>query len=404
MRWPRVGRGQRGDHAAASRSDDHEVDGGIPRRHGQVPSPYEAPGAPPKVSTAVDDCYGAEVMSRSRRDGGTAMATEAATVTYPPGGLGCAEGSEPSRATDQGLPAGTGIFSADNHISLADDIFYEGFPEHMKDRAPRVVNVDGGWAIAVDGTPLLVPEFLQVLTQYDPIDGSHTGDVAARLAALDSEGVTHELAFPNSILALFGWPDREVRELCFRIYNEHIAAVQEQSGDRIFGVGLVNWWDAGGTRRTVNELKELGLKTFLMPYQPGRDEEKRPMDYASTAMDGVWKPSRRPRSPSRTTSARARRRRPTSTTRSRSGCCNRSRRSATCSPSTSSVASSIATRGCSRLVRGRDQLGPVGHPGRATHRGVVRAPHQPRGPTRPPALLGQPHVCLVHGRSARPWS
>ena len=49
------------------------------------------------------------------------------------------------------------------------------------------------------------------------------------LAALDSEGISRELAFPNSVLALFGWPDREVRELCFRIYNEHIAEVQERS-------------------------------------------------------------------------------------------------------------------------------------------------------------------------------
>ena len=72
---------------------------------------------------------------------------------------------------------------------------------------------------------------------YDPVPGSHTGDVEARLAALESEGVSKELAFPNSVLALFGWPDREVRELCFRIYNEHIAEVQERSNNRIFGVG-----------------------------------------------------------------------------------------------------------------------------------------------------------------------
>jgi predicted TIM-barrel fold metal-dependent hydrolase len=87
---------------------------------------------------------------------------------------------------------------------------------------------------------------------------------------------------------LFGWPDREVRELCFRIYNEHIAELQERSNNRIFGVGLINWWDAEGARRTVNELKALGLKTFLMPLQPGKDLEKRPIDYASPTMEGVW--------------------------------------------------------------------------------------------------------------------
>ena len=210
------------------------------------------------------------------------------TLTYPPEGLGAPKDRRPGPLVDAGLPAGTEVVSADDHISLADDIFYERFPASMKDRAPRVVNVDGGWVVAADEKPILVREFIQVLTQYDPVPGSHTGDVDARLAALDSEGIDRELAFPNSVLAVFAWPDREVRELCFRIYNEHIAEVQERSGGRIMGVGLINWWDAEGTRSTLDELKALGLRTFLLPLSPGKDEAKRPIDYASTAMDAVW--------------------------------------------------------------------------------------------------------------------
>jgi predicted TIM-barrel fold metal-dependent hydrolase len=202
--------------------------------------------------------------------------------------VGAPKDRQPPPLVDVGLPAGTEVISADDHISLADDIFHERFPESMKDRAPRVMNVDGAWVVAADGQAAMVREFVQVLTQYDPVPGSHSGDVDARLAALDSEGIAKELAFPNSVLALFGWPDREVRELCFRIYNEHIAEVQERSGNRILGVGLINWWDPDGARRTVTELKALGLRTFLMPLFPGKDVEKRPIDFSSTAMDGVW--------------------------------------------------------------------------------------------------------------------
>jgi len=216
------------------------------------------------------------------------MSASSRTVTYPPEGVGAPKDRQPAAVADVGLPPGTEVFSADDHISLADDIFYEQLPENMKERAPRVMNVDGGWVIGFDGKSVLVPEFIEVLTQYDPLAGSHTGDVDARLAALDSEGISKELAFPNSILALFGWPDREVRELCFRIYNEHIASVQERSKGRILGVGLINWWDADGATRTLAELKALGLRTFLLPLSPGKDLEKRPIDYASTAMDGVW--------------------------------------------------------------------------------------------------------------------
>jgi predicted TIM-barrel fold metal-dependent hydrolase len=216
------------------------------------------------------------------------MAAASPALTYPREGLGAPKDRHPGPVSDFGLPAGTQVFSADNHISLSEDIFFERAPEGMKDRVPRVMNVDGGWVVGLEGKSVLVKEFIDVLQQYDPVPGSHAGDIDARLAALESEGVHSELAFPNSILALFGWPDREVRETCFRIYNEYIAEVQERSGNRIYGVGLINWWDADGARRTLTELKALGLKTFLMPLVPGKDEEKRPIDYCAASMDGVW--------------------------------------------------------------------------------------------------------------------
>jgi predicted TIM-barrel fold metal-dependent hydrolase len=216
------------------------------------------------------------------------MAVGPATMTYPRDGVGAPKNRHPGPVQDVGLPAGTEVFSADNHISLSEDIFFERAPEGVKERVPRVMNVDGGWVVGLEGKSVLVKEFIDVLQQYDPVPGSHAGDIDARLAALESEGVHSELAFPNSILALFGWPDREVRETCFRIYNEYIADVQERSGNRIYGVGLINWWDADGARRTLTELKSLGLKTFLMPLVPGKDEDKRPIDYCAASMDGVW--------------------------------------------------------------------------------------------------------------------
>ena len=216
------------------------------------------------------------------------MSGRSGTLTYPRQGLGAPKDRHPGPVVDVGLPPTTQVFSADDHISLSEDIFYERCPESMRDRVPRILNIDGGWVLGVEGKNILPQGFLDVLVQYDPLPGSHTGDIEARLAALDSEGVTTELAFPNAILGLIGWPDREVREVCFRIYNEYMAELQERSGDRIYGVGLINWWDEAGTRRTLTELKGLGLKTFLLPLSPGKTVDKQPIDYSSMAMDGVW--------------------------------------------------------------------------------------------------------------------
>src|SRR3546814_18027702 len=85
-----------------------------------------------------------------------------------------------------------------------------------------------------------------------------------------------------------GWPDKAVRELCFRVYNEHIAELQERSNCRFYGVGMINWWDGEGARKTLAEMKDLGLTTFWLPIKRGAGDDGKPLDYNSHAMYPVW--------------------------------------------------------------------------------------------------------------------
>ena len=330
------------------------------------------------------------------------MTGHARTLTYPADGLGAPKDRHLGQLVDSGLPADVEVFSADDHISLAVDIFYERLPEDVREQAPRVMNVDGGWVLGMGGKSILVREFVEVLTMYDPVSGSHTGDVEARLAALESEGVTKELAFPNSVLALFGWPDKEMRERCFRIYNEHIAEVQERSGNRIYGVGLINWWDAEGARRTLRELKELGLKTFLMPLSPGKNDDGKPIDFGSSAMDGVWEAIEEEQVPV-------------------------SHHIGESLPSSPNEFNPVILGMLQSVAPFRDLFGkyvlggvldrhpglrvgwfegginwvPSASAGRRAHQRVVPAHRQPEDAARAPVLLGAQHVRLVHGGPAR---
>jgi predicted TIM-barrel fold metal-dependent hydrolase len=216
------------------------------------------------------------------------MTARTGTITYPHEGFGAPKDRHGSGAGAVGLPEGTEVFSADDHISLAADIFYERFPDPLKEQAPRVVYDDGAWTLAFGGTPFLPKDFTAVLMQYDPLEGSSTADIGARLRELESDGIRRELAFPNALLGLMGWPDKDVRERCFRIYNEHIAELQEASDGRFFGVGMINWWDGEGARRTLAEMKDLGLKTFWLPLKPGKGDDGKPIDYNSPALYPVW--------------------------------------------------------------------------------------------------------------------
>ena len=218
------------------------------------------------------------------------MSTHPSTATlYPPEGFGAPKYRRGHAGQgDVSWPAGTEVFSADNHITLAEDIFYQRFPDDLKEKAPRIWYQDGAYHIGHNGQSFLWDTFSAVVMQYDDLPGAASTNIEARIQELRDDGVEKELAFPNAILALFHYPDREVRELAFRVYNEYVAELQERSGGHFYGVGLINWWDPQGTRRTLSELKSLGLKTFLLPLNPGKDADDNPIDYASTAMTPVW--------------------------------------------------------------------------------------------------------------------
>jgi len=213
----------------------------------------------------------------------------AASTLYPPGGFGAPKDRHGHAGADTGLPVGTEVFSADNHISLSEDIFYEKFPAELKEKAPRIWYEDGAYMVGRGkGKTFLPLDFSRVLMQYDDLAGAATTNIDARIQELHEDGVDKELAFPNAVLALFHYPDLELRERVFRIYNEYIADVQERSNGHFYGVGLINWWNPDGTRRTLAEVKSLGLKTFLMPLNPGKGEDGNIIDYGSTAMSPVW--------------------------------------------------------------------------------------------------------------------
>jgi len=218
------------------------------------------------------------------------MSPQASTVSlYPPGGFGAPKDRHgQADGIKTGLPEGTVIFSADNHISIADDIFYNRFPDALKEKAPRIWYEDGAYQVGRKGQSFLPGDFSAVLMQYDDLPGAASTNIEARIQELREDGVEKELAFPNAILALFHYPDKQLRELAFRIYNEYIAELQEKSNGHFYGAGLINWWDAEGAKNTLAELKSLGLKTFLLPLNPGKDDDGNVIDYGSTAMKPVW--------------------------------------------------------------------------------------------------------------------
>jgi predicted TIM-barrel fold metal-dependent hydrolase len=200
-------------------------------------------------------------------------------------GIALPEKRIPQARRDTKLPKDTIVVSADNHWSMTEDIFYERFPAHLKERAPRFLPNKEGTHIYmhVGGKPALREAQQKIIDHF--ADGNVS--IESRLRDLDVEGIEKEIVFGNAIAFFLGYPDLEVREWVFRIYNEHLAEIARKAPGRFHGVGLVNYWDMSKVRESIAEVKALGLKAYQLPVLP-KKENGQPMDYCLPEMDPLW--------------------------------------------------------------------------------------------------------------------
>lgn len=201
-------------------------------------------------------------------------------------GMGPASKRHPEARGDRRVPDGLTVVSADNHWSIHEDIFYENFPARLKDKAPRLYRPEGGgFLFTVDGKPLLPAMHVSIVAEMDAVAGST--QMTARMEALDIEGIDKEIVFGNIIGAFYTFPDLEVRAWIHRIYNEYIAAMQALAPGRFYGVGLIDYWDMATVRESLDQLKRLGLRTFVIPQYP-RGANYEPINYCRDEYWPLW--------------------------------------------------------------------------------------------------------------------
>ena len=232
------------------------------------------------------------------------------------------------------------IISADSHM-LESDCWVDRFPEHLKDQAPRMEFIDGGWHLSVAGRPMTPPQLAADLCMTLECTPGFT-DIEARLADLDVEGVEKELIFPQRLFGLFMFGEMMNRPETFGAYNEHIAEACAAGKGRLFPVMIPNYWDLTGGRASVDRCQALGARCLMVPIKPGKDVDGEPIQYSDPKLDPLWDAVAQSASRSASTSARPSpppRRAPPAPS-----CSPRCRASATSGPSSPSAASSTASR------------------------------------------------------------
>jgi predicted TIM-barrel fold metal-dependent hydrolase len=167
---------------------------------------------------------------------------------------------KPGKPTARELLAGIKIIDTDTHFSEPWDLWTSRAPAHLKDRMPRIIH-DGNdlrWIIDKD-TPL-APKcgFSAVMrdgtkaggfsffdrTVEDAHEAASNGK--ARLKVMDEQGIHAQIVYPN-LLGFGGQTGKTVPEdlrlASIQIFNDAMADMQDESGDRILPMILLPWWD-----------------------------------------------------------------------------------------------------------------------------------------------------------------
>jgi predicted TIM-barrel fold metal-dependent hydrolase len=196
--------------------------------------------------------------------------------------------TERSIATDVklNLPPGTRLISADNHWEISDDVFYQNFPARLKDKAPRVW-FDLIWRIGYKGVLEALPGGEHTVRVVARTTGDGITDRDLRYRDMDAEGVAEEIVFPQTLIGFARYPEFEVQEHIYRIYNEYIA--QKFAGPRSHPVAIFsNWWDPAAAERAMRQIVDLGLKALMLPVNPGKSIEGKDIFYGDPVLDRFW--------------------------------------------------------------------------------------------------------------------
>jgi predicted TIM-barrel fold metal-dependent hydrolase len=196
------------------------------------------------------------------------------------------------------------IVDADTHLIETADLWTSRAPASLRDRVPRVEEVDGKPTWVMEGN-VLSTAFVGGVIRSDgakiPTDVAysqwnfedvHAGgyDLEARLALMDAAGVSAQIAFPNN-LGLGGQSvakassDQALLNACVEIYNDFGAEVQERSANRILPMAIMPAWSVEACVREARRAYAMGMRGVNITADPS---DQGAPDLAESVWDPLW--------------------------------------------------------------------------------------------------------------------
>jgi len=202
-------------------------------------------------------------------------------------------------------PTGERLFivDADSHWSETPDLFTKLAPPEYKERVPRIEVIDGvqtwvfdGHVLGQSGAAGVIgrdghKESADLALNHWTIDDIHVGayDPAVRMQVIDECGIDAQVIFPSTI-GLGGQDlsmieDDVLKRLVIELYNDRMAEIQRDSGNRLLPMPIMPAWDVGLCTTEAERVAALGARGVNMTSDP---QDLGAPDLGSTEWDPFW--------------------------------------------------------------------------------------------------------------------
>jgi predicted TIM-barrel fold metal-dependent hydrolase len=189
------------------------------------------------------------------------------------------------KSTARDMLAGLKIIDTDTHFSEPWDLWTSRAPSHLKDRVPRVIEVNGEPQWTIDHDIRLASKCGHSAVKRDgsksqgfsfygrTVHEAHDGAsmLQARLKLMDEQGIHAQIVYPN-ILGFGGQlakgVDEGLRFDAMKIYNDAMAENQQVSGDRFLSMAMLPWWDVDKAVGELERCAKLGMRGINITSDP----------------------------------------------------------------------------------------------------------------------------------------
>jgi predicted TIM-barrel fold metal-dependent hydrolase len=181
------------------------------------------------------------------------------------------------------------IVSADCHVAEPPNLWQERIDEQFRHRLPRIeIDANGEkWSVREGHRPVRIR---QLQLEGEDLERSKAGsrDPDLRWADHRRDGIDAEVVYPNAGLMMWASEDPAMQAQMTRVWTDWVMETFQDRLDRVAPAAAVAPLDIENVAAEVHRIGRMGFRHVMLPVQPGKSNDGRPLGYNLPMFDALW--------------------------------------------------------------------------------------------------------------------